>query len=422
MAQQSVYSGGISIDPIIGLPPTGYISDDLKLNSMPVAEITPCKPEFRPGLSIFTLKNDWDTYSNQLMKVGYQLTKTPLKVAFLADNFPTDTFNNEYGESFLQKMTDVASGGMASISQFFGTKKLSDLSREVISTMKGQEGLVGTLGAGMEAAQNQLRSFGTSMKNIGGPIGTMAARVGSVANTLLSGARVDFPQVWKNSAYAPSYTMTVRLYNPNPGSLFDTKKHIIGPIAALLLLGLPQSEDGETYIWPFFSKVKAPGIYDLNPSYISSIAVIKGGDQQQIAYNQRLGIVDVRIDFGSLYNSIIVGGKHGTDRPTLKMYLQAMEKEKTITSAKDLAKKPNTVVIHEEGELGKKALQKENARKLALYKRSRLEDEIKARANSGHTQYAGSGEITTPQSRATVAQVEKYTNLYNQLPVDFYAA
>ena len=52
--------------------------------------------------------------------------------------------------------------------------------------------------------------------------------------------------------------------------------------------------------------VKSKGIYNLSPGYISGVSVIKGGDQQNIAWNQHLSIVDVRMDFGSLYSSILV--------------------------------------------------------------------------------------------------------------------
>ncbi|MCK5601514.1 hypothetical protein KAR91_06595, partial [Candidatus Pacearchaeota archaeon] len=139
---------------------------------------------------------------------------------------------------------------------------------------------------------------------------------------------VDFPQVWKNSGYTPSYTMTVRLYNPNPASLTATQKYIIGPLAALMLLGLPRSKDGSTYNWPFLHQIRAPGIYNLNPAFIQNVAVIKGGDQQSIAWNQRLAMVDVRIDFGSLYNSILAGEEYDSEmRPTLRNYLAAMEEE-----------------------------------------------------------------------------------------------
>ena len=49
-----------------------------------------------------------------------------------------------------------------------------------------------------------------------------------------------------------------------------------------------------------------------------------GKYQQQIAYNQRMGIVDVRIDFGSLYSSMLAAKGLTRTRPTLEKYLDGI--------------------------------------------------------------------------------------------------
>ena len=465
----------IKLDPILGLPPTGHISDDLKINSMPMVEIIPCIPFFRPGLSIFSLENAWGKYQSLLYYAGYSLSSRPLKLAFLADNFPTDTFSNEYGESFLQKMTDVASEGLASVSQFLGQRSATGLLKEVGEFTKDQGGLIGAVGSAGMGAFNKISDFGKNAVKHGGRIGQAAGQMGNVVNTLLSGARVDFPNVWKNSAYAPSYSMTIRLYNPNPGDLASTKKHIIGPIAAILLLGIPQSENGSTYNWPFLHKVKAPGIYNLDPAFISNIAVIKGGDQQQIGFNQRLAMVDVRIDFGSLFNSILAsGGKASGDRPTLRKYLKAMESEKFgVSSREQLGSTPPSVAgdikewnlkkIEKERETNLKRLEREKRidrrlRKIATRaRRMNLREKYgltsfwqvvaieegsktgisvdaarryvlgsKGReyrsnlAKSSNAKLAmDSLDNTTTNSRVTNNQNLKYVSLYNDMPGDF---
>ena len=130
--------------------------------------------------------------------------------------------------------------------------------------------------------------------------------------------------VWKSSGFQPSYTLTVRLYNPDPGSRESTHKFITGPLAAIMLLGIPISTDTITFSWPFIHRIFSPGIYDLDPAFISNITVIKGGDQQQISYKQRLGIVDVRIDFGSLFSTMLATKGNPSNRPTLKKYLEGI--------------------------------------------------------------------------------------------------
>lgn len=318
---------------IIGLPPWNLESrtNEMILNSMPVAEITPSWPSFKGGIDLFSITPDLDRYRSFLNSYGYEIDggagAQSIKLAFIADSFPTDTFQNEYGENFLQKFTNVASEGAASINQFFGTTTATEAGRMLTNRLRGAGGVAGAIGEGLGAA-------GDVAKNILGalaPQGSGRRRALDLTNRLMAGARIDFPQVWKSSSYTPSYTMTVRLYNPYPRSDEATKRFIIGPIAAIMLLGTPISADGGTYNWPFLHEIKATGIYTLSPAFIQSITIVKGGDQQQISNNQRLSMADVRIDFGSLYNSMITGKNINPSRPTLKKYLQALEGKRTIT-------------------------------------------------------------------------------------------
>lgn len=322
------------IDYIIGMPPA-LASDDAVLgrtntvmeNSMPLARIYPGIPSFTKGLTLFTRRPAFSanernkkslSYSNLLSDHGHHLNQPGaqgcLTVAYIADSFPTDSFSNDYGENFLQKFTDVASEGAASIAQMMGTRSAGEALNKI----------AGGLPMGAEI-QNALSKAGDVMRN------TLPSSVMGgidITSKLAAGSRIDFPMVWKSSGFQPSYTMTIRLYNPNPGNAASTEKYIVAPIAALMLLGIPTSQDGVTYSWPFIHRIQSPGIYDLDPAFISNVTIIKGGDQQQIAYNQKLGIVDVRIDFGSLFSSMLASNNLQRTRPTLKSYLDGISTQK----------------------------------------------------------------------------------------------
>lgn len=355
-----------TIDFIIGSPPIGptdlagatikeltgtrTTSSQQKLinNAMPLVHIQPGTPNLTRGLDLmsrtpaFTSLSDEITqadlqrtgkrgsYVEQLHNLGFSLKQgTPsisgfLTCAYLADNFPTDTFTNEYGENFLQKITNVASEGMAGISQMFGGRSFTDTVGKATQFGKSQGGVTGKVFGGLEDFTNKIKELGAGL-----PQNATLSRIINNVNFLAAGGRIDFPMLWKNSTYTPSYTMTIRLYNPNPNSKRVTAKYIIGPIAALLLLGLPQSVGEGAYSWPYIHRFYSPGIYNLDPGYISSITIVKGGDQQQIAWNQRMGVVDVRIDFGSVFNSILSNASESRRRPTLSGYLSAMADSKS---------------------------------------------------------------------------------------------
>jgi len=372
----------MNIDPIggaFGLPPTSYVSDSMIENSMPIFEVMPCIPEFNSGLNLFKVKRAGAQYQEILSYHGFD-TQVPLKFAFIADNFPTDSFVNDYGETFLQKFTDVASQGMSQIAQMMGAKRATDAGKEIGQVMQasGQEvsGVMGDILSGIGSGVSGI-STGIEQAANSKAVKSLIGGGGDVVNKMLAGHRVDFPQVWRNSSYTPSYTATIRLYNPNPGNSNSTKKYIIGPLAALLCLTLPHSDDGSTYNWPFFHKIKSKGIYNLDPAVITNVTVVKGGDQQQIAYNQNLSMVDVRVDFTSLYNSLIVEekGAFSNNRPTLRTYLNALSEEGTIhtraamnkhagslagteTNSKPISRKPNDLekTIFSKNEMARKRL------------------------------------------------------------------
>lgn len=334
-------SSNSTIDYIIGLPP-GNLSDDVVAgrsqivmeNSMPIAKIYPGIPSFTEGLSLFTRSPAFKSegkknlsYLNILNNHGYGLKQPKysntgedgcLVLAYLADSFPTDSFSNEYGENFLQGLTNVASEGAAAITQMMGARDLGQAATSLTNRLKNKGGTVGSLGRLLESGKN------IASETLGALLPPSVTGGVDLISRLAAGSRIDFPMIWKSSSFQSSYTMTVRLYNPNPANKASTIKYIAAPIAAIMLLAIPISSDGVTYSWPFIHKIVSPGIYNLDSAFISNVTIIKGGDQQQISFKQSLGVVDVRIDFGSLYSSMLAAKGLSRTRPTLKSYLNAM--------------------------------------------------------------------------------------------------
>jgi len=324
-----------------GYPPNN-LEDRTNLmirKSMPVVTFFPSIPNFQSGLDLFTLRSAWKEYSGLLEGNGFKTPNTAndgISLAYLADNFPTDSFTNEYGENFLQKFTDVASEGAASIAQMMGASSATQAFKAAQRNLNAADSAVAKgAGTAMDYIGNIAKTGMEALRTV--PIVGQTASSGvNVVNKLMAGSRIDFPMVWKSSGFQPSYSFTVRLYNPYPQDDDYTNKYIIGPIAAILLMGVPRAQDSSTFTWPFLHRIECPGLFDLDPGFISNITVVKGGDQQQISLNQRLGIVDVRIDVGSLYSSMLGGSDKVTSRrPTVLKYAKAMAGQKHITSRRD---------------------------------------------------------------------------------------
>jgi len=238
---------------VFGLPPGGHISDHMIYNTMPVLEIQAGEPHLVDGLTVFSIHDARAQYQKLLLSQGYT-APYPLKYAFIADSFPSDSFSNEYGETFLHKFTDVASQGFGQLTQMTGARNalgaLHGIGTTLAEAGKKAGGISGEglklLGEGAAGAAEQATAIKNAFR------GTRLGGMVDIVDKMLAGARVDFPQVWRNSGFTPSYSVTIRFYNPKPASELATKKYIIGPLATLLCLAVPRTDDGKTYNWPFF--------------------------------------------------------------------------------------------------------------------------------------------------------------------------
>jgi len=322
----------IAIPDIIGLPPLKGDRESnvnkMILNSMMITDITPCVPNFHEGgLTVFKLSKAWTSYIMELRQLGFTYSgENYLKVAFLGDNIPNETFQNEYSESFLDTLTGGISSVAGELTQMTGARTMTGAGKQFMDPIKASDSIVGTIGRGVSRFAGELESIYGNITNSSPTMKHLGARI----NKLLGGSRVDFPMIWKNSSFNPTYSFTIRLFNPEPASLKATEKYIIGPLAALLSLGLPKTDDkGETYSYPYFVKLDCKGLFRLESGAISSITVVKGGDNQAIALNQRLQMVDVRLDIVSLFSTMTTRGT-GNDRPSLENYLQNL-RDKKIT-------------------------------------------------------------------------------------------
>jgi hypothetical protein len=328
-----------TLPDVIGQPPVDSFSENMINNSLPIMEVIPQKPHFEMAATLFKLTPDWTKYENLLKKHKFSLSGRPIKLAFIADNFPTDSFTNQYSESFLNKFTDVVSSGAAELSQMTGERNAKDaISRMLDSLAASDVGIVSAIGEGAKTGLGAISAGFQGLTAGMGKAGTYVRNVANLTGKLLGGARVDMPLIWKNSGFTPSYTITVRLYNPQPSNQTMKEKYIIGPIAAILSLALPQTDDGTFYNWPFFCTIKVPGLLYIPSAYIGNVTVIKGGDQLQIAYSQEMGMVDVRIEFGSLYDTMIAGKTYkSTSRPTLENYLDNMREKRGVSDPNPFA-------------------------------------------------------------------------------------
>lgn len=335
----------IELPRVIGIPPDSHESIALLYNSIPICEITPCSPSFSIGPLLYTIEEDWKTYEDLLSSYGFINQTRPLQVAFILDSTPSFSFNNEYGETFIESGVGVVSPITAEIAQLTGGRTVGQAVRRIAERMAAAPGMVGTVGQGIQTGLNELENLRLAMAASGGRIGSLLSKTVDLLSALGAGARIDFPMIWKSSSFSPSIAITVRLYNPIPSNINYTNKYIVGPLASLLLLACPIAIDSKyAFQWPFFHKIKCKGLFKINHGFISNVTVSIG---EGVSYNQVPSLIDVRLEFGNVFNNMIATKGDDETPENIKSFLRAFTDSKELREEIVIASPSDEKLIEE---------------------------------------------------------------------------
>lgn len=99
---------------------------------------------------------------------------------------------------------------------------------------------------------------------------------GSMAANYLKGGKIVFPQMLSGSTYDKSISATCTFISPY-GNKLSVFLYCIVPALALLCLTLPKQISENMYSIPFLCRVKQPGSYNSDMSFIHSLDIKRGG-------------------------------------------------------------------------------------------------------------------------------------------------
>lgn len=293
-------------------------------DTLMIGYITPLEPQMEANLNVYSGKNAWGDYvaylgSNQISP-GQQNGK--LKVVINNITPITESYNNEYGPSELQdKLNNVVGNTMRELAFATGFNGKSNLDK--MSQQGGMKGMVGKLMGGLSEGAEKLGSIISD--DFGRDLGA------AVANPT---QKIDIPQMWKGNSYTCSFEISIRLYCFSPKDDKYFGDYILAPLGALEMFAAPKSEQGKFYTWPFLMNFVIPGLVSVPLGYCSSLTVVKGGDNNDLSYINRPGMVDIRMGINSVYGvrvNALGGGEMG--RPTILNGLEAMNDLEATSAA-----------------------------------------------------------------------------------------
>jgi len=349
----------------IGLPPKMDNINNLITPEQAhlVLDIIPWVMKGNKQIAGLTTAKDIDEGKKQFFstvkKLGGNAGSGTIKLYVQSDAPISESFSNETeANSILNTLLGPGSNPIIdSISDFMSTMRTNKIDpKEIARLLSKQAGqAVGNIS---DKTMSIFNKFKNDLSSKGGDAGKIITNVGSYILGRLYGNRYDFMRKWRGSSRSTNYSFSIRLYNPNPYDESMHQNNIVSPLTYLLTMTLPRQSDFKNanfgYFAPFYLQVRCPGLFDIDTAVVRDLTVIKGGDDNAIALNNRPIIVDVKISFESLMNVRVVDNIASTSKKdsSLKHYISTLKQQGNITSfnygtpaiAKASAK-PKTIVV-----------------------------------------------------------------------------
>lgn len=180
-----------------------------------------------------------------------------------AYNFDATLKNKKTGKFGLTFYADRSTSVSESASNSYGSSRVSEMVNERSSTTR-EASMVGKYNGFQELTTSIAETIGSTMEGTMSGIESLKSFEGILtksANSLMkvvNGAQLDFPELWQDSRFDRSYSVSFRFYSPY-GDRASIEKFVYTPFLALLALVLPRQDQAFSYVEPFLVRVNAPG-------------------------------------------------------------------------------------------------------------------------------------------------------------------
>lgn len=203
-----------------------------------------------------------------------------------SDSSFQDSFANETSESSLSSTINT----------------LSDKARELQFLLGTAKGAVGEafdkVDGTLSAIKEQINDI---VKNVAGG-NTIFTTIANSVKTIVSGGRLLFPQIWSNSTFSKSYSISIKLTTPNTDRV-SWFLDIYVPLCHLMALVLPRSEYVNSYTTPFIIKAFYKGMFNIDMGIITEMTFTKGKEGSWTK-DSLPTVVDVSFTIQDLYSAM----------------------------------------------------------------------------------------------------------------------
>ena len=159
---------------------------------------------------------------------------------------------------------------------------------------------------------------GESLGNISGILEEYASNGGkntgilqnifSKAQTVLSGGRLVFPQIWSNSTFVRNYSVNMKLVSPS-GDKLSIFLNILVPIYHILALMLPRQsfKGAQGFKSPFLIKAYYKGFFNIDVGIIDNLTISKGAEGEWTVDGLPT-VAEIQFSIKDMYDQIFMSG------------------------------------------------------------------------------------------------------------------
>lgn len=228
---------------------------------------------------------------NDMLNENFQsLFNANTSVAFYldAETSISENFSNSTTESMLSSKVN----------------QMSDLAKEInflttsINTGSTYDAITNALG---DTANTLADGLG-GIPLAGGVLDKLAYGI----NTIISGGKMVFPEIWSTSEYSRSYNITIKLRSPDYDAL-SILLNIYIPLCCLICLaGSHQmGVDANGYVSPFLVRATYKSIFNCEMGIITSLDIQKGAEDKWNGLGMPTS-VDVTVTIKDLYSTMFL--------------------------------------------------------------------------------------------------------------------
>ena len=182
---------------------------------------------------------------------------------------------------------------------------LSDTAKE-INFVTGSIGAVVNAGGIVDKLMNN--GLNSALENVSNTVdsimgkGNLLSRLTKNVGAIMSGSRMQFPEIWNDSSFSRSYSCSMKLISP-AGDKLSIFLNILVPMFFILAFALPRSSTSQSYYSPFLVRAFCKGLFNIDMGIIDSLSITKGAEGEW-TIDGLPTVVDINFSIKDLYTQL----------------------------------------------------------------------------------------------------------------------